>query len=529
MAGNTSFHWADQIADKIISEKGDRDSYTLAAGITPSGTIHFGKFREVMTVDLVARALMRRGKKVRFIYSWDDYDTFRKVPADMPRQEMLKEKLYQPIVDIPDPYGTAASYARHNELSLEDSAPKVGIDYVEYIYQNEKYRAGDYNALVTKAMDARDEIAAILQEFKTNDIPPSWMPVETYCSKCNRDRVAFSSYDGAKKTVEYECKLCGHRETIDLNTSRRLKLPWRVDWPMRWAYEGVDFEPGGRDHSSAGGSRDTGAIIARRIFGAEPPVYCLYESIRVKGQTKKMSSSSGNGFSLESVLAVYEPEIVRWFFASYKPDAMFDMAFDLDVIKNYEEFDQTERAAYGLDETTPERRENARRIYELSQLDAGGKIPDEMPFQPSFRHLCNILQINDFDIAKTRAHYAGEIKSERDERRFAERAERAAFWIKNHAPEDFKFALNRERRSDVELTEAEAAFITDLKSEIKEHLEHFATDRDLQNLIAGMMARHGLTPEAYKKLYQLLISRDRGPKIAGFIRGIGSEKILKLL
>jgi lysyl-tRNA synthetase class 1 len=523
------FHWADQIAGDIIREKGDGPAYTLASGITPSGTIHFGKFREVMTVDLVARALMRLGKKVRFIYSWDDYDTFRKVPADMPEQDMLKAHLYQPIVDVPDPYGTADSYARHNELTLEDSAPKVGVDYVEYIYQNRKYRAGDYNDYVIKAMDSGGKIAEILQRFKTGEIGDGWAPLLTYCSKCNRDRVVFSNYDGAKKTIDCECKLCGHKETIDLKTSKRLKLPWRVDWPMRWAYESVDFEPGGRDHSSAGGSRETGEILSREVFGCEPPAYSVYENIRVKGQTKKMSSSSGNGFSLESVLAVYEPEMVRWFFASYRPDAMFDMAFDLDVLKNYEEFDRLERAVYGLEPMTDDKLATARRIYELSQLTVDVKIPDAIPFQPSFRHLCNILQINGFDIAKTRAYYAAEIRNERDVRRFAERAERAVFWIRNYAPDDFKFILNSTRHTDVELSDSEKKFVASLKSELEKNWDSFADDRALQNRIGELVASHGLDAAVYKKLYQLLISRDLGPKLAGFIRGVGREKVLSLL
>ena len=77
-------HWADQMADRIIKERGDLDLYTCASGITPSGTVHIGNFREIMTVDLVVRALKSRGKKTRFIYSWDDYDVFRKVPANIP-------------------------------------------------------------------------------------------------------------------------------------------------------------------------------------------------------------------------------------------------------------------------------------------------------------------------------------------------------------------------------------------------------------------------------------------------------------
>ena len=73
-------HWADQTAMKVIREKGDKDKYTIAAGITPSGVIHIGNFREIITNELVYRALKDAGKKVRFIYSWDDYDVFRKVP-----------------------------------------------------------------------------------------------------------------------------------------------------------------------------------------------------------------------------------------------------------------------------------------------------------------------------------------------------------------------------------------------------------------------------------------------------------------
>lgn len=89
-------HWADRMASKIIAEKGSLDTYTCASGITPSGTVHIGNFREIITVDLVARALRDRGKNVRFIYSWDDYDVFRKVPANMPAPELLEKYLRFP-------------------------------------------------------------------------------------------------------------------------------------------------------------------------------------------------------------------------------------------------------------------------------------------------------------------------------------------------------------------------------------------------------------------------------------------------
>ena len=45
-------HWADQTAEKILAEWGEKDCYTCASGITPSGTVHVGNFRVTrVTVD----------------------------------------------------------------------------------------------------------------------------------------------------------------------------------------------------------------------------------------------------------------------------------------------------------------------------------------------------------------------------------------------------------------------------------------------------------------------------------------------
>ncbi|MBT5342473.1 lysine--tRNA ligase, partial [Candidatus Woesearchaeota archaeon] len=134
-----SYHWTDITAENIIREKGDKDNYVLAAGITPSGVVHVGNFREMITVDLVKRALEKKGKKVRFIYSWDDYDVFRKVPKNMPKQDMLKKNLRKPIVDIEDPFGKEESYARHFEVEVENDVAKVGVK-PEYLFQAKKYR-----------------------------------------------------------------------------------------------------------------------------------------------------------------------------------------------------------------------------------------------------------------------------------------------------------------------------------------------------------------------------------------------------
>src|SRR3989344_8504638 len=147
-------HWADSTAERVIEFWGKQKQYVCASGITPSGVIHIGNFREIITVDFVLRALKSLGKEARFAYFWDDYDTFRKVPKDMPQQEMLNKHLRLPIVNVPDPFECKhESYARHHEARVEESLPKVGI-VPEFIYQSKRYRACAYAEGVRQALCA---------------------------------------------------------------------------------------------------------------------------------------------------------------------------------------------------------------------------------------------------------------------------------------------------------------------------------------------------------------------------------------
>ena len=54
-----------------------------ASGLSPSGPIHLGNLREVMTPHLVADEIRRRGRDCVHLISWDDYDRFRRVPGSV--------------------------------------------------------------------------------------------------------------------------------------------------------------------------------------------------------------------------------------------------------------------------------------------------------------------------------------------------------------------------------------------------------------------------------------------------------------
>jgi len=516
-----SIHWADQVAQKVIAIKGDKKKYTIASGITPSGTVHIGNFREIITTELVGRALKRLGKEIRFIYSWDDYDVFRKVPKNMPKQELLQQYLRKPIVDTPDPFGCHESYARHHESEVEESLPLVGVQ-TEFIYQHKMYRACKYAEDMKFALQHRDEIKRILNAAKADgrELPEDWLPVSIFCEKCGKDTTKAEAYDG-QYGVTYSC-ICGHKDTLDIRKKGIAKLPWRIDWPMRWNYEKVDFEPGGKDHSSPGGSYDTGKEIVK-LWKWDAPVYHMYDFVIVKGTGGKISSSAGNVVTLKDVLEIYEPEIVRWLFAGTRPNTEFAISFDLDVIKIYEDFDKCERIHYSEQAASNEKElANQKRIYELSCLDKPAKT---MPFQPSFRHLTNVLMCNNLDIDKAIRFYEDQLKDPADRQRLHRRAVCAMNWIRKYAPDDFKYELQPHVLPDVKarLGENQKKALHDVAKALKARTWN---DEDLHAEFYIIIKNHGLdTPQFFNAAYNVLVNKNRGPKLAAFLLEIKEHAI----
>jgi len=516
-------HWADNYAEKIIHEKGDKELYVCASGITPSGTVHIGNFREIITVELVVRALRDRGKQVRFVYSWDDYDVFRKVPANMPKQDMLAGYLRQPITLTPDPFGTEESYARRNEKEVEDLLPIVGVN-PEYIYQAGRYRSSTYAEGIRRALEHRDRLRTILNEHRTTSLPADWWPISVFCTACNRDTTEIKEWDG-KDGISYSCSSCGNEERLDLASTPAVKLFWRIDWPMRWAYEGVDFEPAGKDHHSEGGSFDTARRIVKDIYDHPAPTTFQYDFIGIKGRGGKISSSSGEVVSLKDVLEIYQPELVRYMFASTRPNTEFKISFDLDVIKIYEDYDRCERIYFGSESVSESRAAKERRIYELSQVQ---KVPASMPTQAPFRHLCNLIQIQDGNVDGV-IEFLKLSTDEEDLEKIRTRGNCAWNWIGQYAPDSFRFTLRPRGSTPIEVTEGERKAIGLLHREIEQKLDSHE-EKSLGEAIYTLAEEAGMEPKEFFKLaYRVLIDKEMGPRLAGFLLIIGKERALELV
>ncbi len=521
-----AYHWAFASVRKTIAEQGEQDLYTCASGITPSGTIHIGNFRETITVDLVTRAFRRMGKNARHMHSWDDNDVFRKVPKNMPAQEMLHKELRKCIVDIPDPFGEEESYAAKHIKDVEEAVARVGITPV-FIRQSKKYRSCEYAEQIKQALEATEDIKVILNEFRKEPLADSWLPASVFCDNCKKDTITELTYPGGYE-LTYTCE-CGHTETFDFRKKGIAKLLWRVDWPMRWKYENVSFEPGGKDHSTTGGSFDTGKTIVAKVWDGKAPTYQMYDFIRIKGGGGKISSSSGQVITLQDCLNIYEPEIIRYLFAGTRPNAEFAISFDTDVIKIYEDYDHCQRIYYGIDKVKEKEVEKQKYIYEFSQIDEDVKnIPSEIPLQIGFRHISMILQIKDLNVQETFEFFKSDVKNGIDVNRLKTRISCVKNWIEKYADDQFKFRIKAQKDEEFfsSISEKEKKALQMLK----EIIDSDSSFEKLENSIYDIPKTLELEMALFFKVcYQAIIGKEKGPKLANFIEEIGREKISSLL
>jgi lysyl-tRNA synthetase class 1 len=115
MARDTEDDWVSGLADQVIvaaKRRAPGKPVVVASGLSPSGPIHLGNLREVMTPHLVADEIRRRGVECVHLLSWDDYDRFRRVPAGI--DPSWSRHIGKPLTSVPAPEGSRyANWAEH--------------------------------------------------------------------------------------------------------------------------------------------------------------------------------------------------------------------------------------------------------------------------------------------------------------------------------------------------------------------------------------------------------------------------------
>jgi lysyl-tRNA synthetase, class I len=346
----------DRLAQEIEADPALAAGQTLvcASGISPSGPIHLGNLREVVTAHLVAEALRRRGHQAVHLHSWDDYDRLRKVPAGL--DPALAAQVGRPLSAVPDPAGELDSYASHFIAEFSRALDALGIQ-VQAVRQSERYPRGDYNRHIRRALDERGAIFDVLAAHQTegrHDRPVSerraaYYPFQPYCETCGKDSTQVLGYAG--EAVSYSCR-CGERGVMSVADGAKIsgKLAWKVDWPMRWAHERVTFEAAGEDHHAPSGSFNVSRQLVRSIYGGTAPHSTVYSFVTMAGLSGKMSGSAGGAAVPATALELIEPAIVRWLYARRLPAQSFAIDLGSQAVQRlYDEWDQFARRAGAAD------------------------------------------------------------------------------------------------------------------------------------------------------------------------------------
>lgn len=522
-----------------------------ASGITPSGPVHLGNLREVMTVHLVAEALRSRGHRVRHLHFWDDFDRLRKVPAGVPAD--FERFVGRPLADVPDPAGCHASYAEHFTADFESGLERLHV-FPAYVRQSEAYRAGRYTSAIRQALRARHQIFDVLASFQTagreaaSEGEPGegpgegqrarYYPYRLYCQACRRDFTQLEAYDDEAGRLSYRCTACGHRGSVLLDERPEGKLAWKVDWPMRWGAEGVDFEPAGADHATAGGSFEVARRLAREVFGTEPPYFVGYAFVGEAGRAK-VSSSAGTLATLTAALDVLEPAIVRWLYVRRTPGQSFVVDFGTEVMRLYDEWDALGRRVAAGEASDQECLQYAR-----ATSTSAGPIPGTAIPVP-FRVLASAADITQGNVEQILRIAAGHLPSPPDTetlRRGAEpRLGCAMTWAARYQPDEA-----RTRLRDHFAAEVYAELGPESRRAIAYVLDHLHRAWTLDGLSALLYAApkvvRGLPPQApadeaikraqrafFVDLYQLICGRDTGPRLPTLFLSLGPDRVRRLL
>lgn len=523
-------HWSEMIADRIIKRNPDKEEYVCAAGISPSGSIHIGNFRDIATSYFVVRALIKKGKKAKLLFSWDEFDRMRKVPVNVAAIDGDMEKYIGcPYVDVKNPFDTEEkTYAEYFEHEFERSIVKFGID-MDYRHQAEMYRSGKYTEHILHALKKRGDIFDILASHRTQPVQEGeregYYPVSIYCPECGKDTTKIHALSEDCTVAEYSCE-CGHKGSFDFTKDFNCKLAWKIDWPMRWMYEGVDFEPGGKDHASPHGSYDTSKDIAKKIFGYEPPLFQGYEFIGIKGTTGKMSGSSGLNLTPETLLKIYEPEVILWLYSKTEPLKAFDFCFDDGILRQYFEFDKMYNAV--KDGTANEAQKDI-----MYNTTVGDRVLDTVPMSL----LVQLGSVVDFNVPMLETVFE-KIGTPYKHEQFGARLDKAKYWLENCAPEQVN-RLREHRNWEVYETLNETQ-----KAEIKALFEYisaggysldelnkklYAIPKEINGGELDEKALKTIQGSFFKNVYKLLIDKEKGPRLYLFLFAIDPKRYVGLL
>ncbi|MBI1301828.1 MAG: lysine--tRNA ligase [Alphaproteobacteria bacterium] len=498
--------------------KAPEKGYVLfQTGYGPSGLPHIGTFGEVCRTTMVMRAFQRLHPEIptKLISFSDDMDGFRKVPTNVPNQEMLAEYLGQPLTKVPNPFDSEyPSYAHHNNAQLRSFLDQFRFDYEFVSATDDCYTTGRFDKtlllMLEKHEEIRQAVLPILGEERAATYSP-FLPISPSSGKVLQ--VTILETHPADGTITFEDE-DGTRVTQEV-TGGKVKAQWRADWALRWHALDVDYEMSGKDLKS---SADIGKDILK-ILGKPNPAGFHYEMfLDEKGE--KISKSKGNGLSMEEWLT-YAPHESLAYYMFQRPTSAKKLYFDI-IPKAVDEY-------ITFVEKLPSQ-EPEKQLDNPAWYIHDGKIPNSQHSPISFALLLNLVNAANTDDRAVLWAFIKQYAPEADPESAPFLDRLVGYAIKYY--QDFVLPEKSYRAPD----DREKAALNALAGKLIELSgvrDNHPSAEDYMTAVFDAGKENGYDKEElrewFQALYQVLLGQDQGPRFGSFIALYGPEKTIQLI
>lgn len=241
--------WPFVEAKKLLRERKSfidkKGKIILQTGYGPSGLPHIGTFGEVARTSMMVNALKQLTDIPTEIITFsDDMDGFRKVPENVPNQELLNNNLHKPLTQVPDPFEKFSSFGEHNNEMLKDFLNKFNFEY-NFQSSSVLYKSGFFNPTLQIILENYQGIMDIILPTLGKERQKTYSPFLPICPDTGKVlEIPVLEILKEKSKIIFDNN--GKKLEVSIFDGN-CKLQWKVDWAMRWYALDIDFEMYGKD------------------------------------------------------------------------------------------------------------------------------------------------------------------------------------------------------------------------------------------------------------------------------------------
>ncbi len=508
------FEEARKILEKIDNKTPSKGYVLFETGYGPSGLPHIGTFGEVVRTSFVRHAFSLLAPEIptKMFCVSDDIDGLRKVPDNLPNQDLIKANLGKPLTCVPDPFGTHQSYGHNMNARLRAFLDRFGFEY-EFISATDKYKSGAFDKTMLRVLEKYDELIDLmlknLGEERQETYSP-FMPIDKESGKVIDKGV--KGINKEKGTVIYIDEHGTQKETPV--TGGNCKLQWKVDFGARWYGLEVDYEIYGKDHLP------NEKIYHRicEILGKQPPINYFYEMF-LSEDGAKISKSKGNGISVEDWLK-YAPEESLSLYMYQKPRTAKRLYFGV-IPKAMDEY-LSFLLSYNKEIDQAKRINNP--VFHIHF----GQVPNP-ECNLTFSLLLNLASACNPENDEVLWGFISKYQQDQERELSKENSpnlDKMVGCAINYYNDFIK--ANKKYR---DATALEKAAIIDLKNALQE-IDKNSDAPAVQTLVFEIGKKHGYEKNMrdwFSALYQILLGQNEGPRMGSFIALYGVDGFIKMI